>query len=554
MEYTVSSSYFKMMTDAGKIRDESSAQAVLARSEFIFTTAAVTLLAGLLVPVPVRLLDVLWVLSVCLAGAVVLISFMAKESGELSSFPLLLLTGSWLRIALAAASARLIFLRGAGGAVIEGIGQILGTVNQIWAFIITPVAAIVAGLLVYSATRRIVSVSLSFAFDTMPLKKISIDTELNAGIIDKDKAAVLKARIASEAQFYLNMAGVTKLLRCDVGIAALVVIVLVAGQIAITAIGRMSTSSDIFTQTYMSLGTGVGILALVPAVLTAAASAKLLDKSSLSLGQGAVQKEQSRTIKIVSQETGRSEEVELLNPDFVKANRMGRQAAHPTDFARVGQQQSGVIKTGPCEENIASFEPAGTVEAQIAQNLRVTEKFNSIEDYYDDLAHRIENLPSEHKTILFAAESTEELPVTVAVNVAIMISNKDKRCLLIDSDTERNAIAKVFELESSQIRSTAVETCIKNLSVLSDPGIVGDDVGPAREKIQTILNDYDRVIIYAPNMNSASRIKVLSSMAGSAIIFEGSPSDNNLSRQIESSGCKLLAIMPANSKPHGQLP
>ena len=103
MEYTVSSPYLKMMPDAEQITEKYSAQVVIARNEFIFTTAAIALLAGLLAPVGARLVDVLWVLSVCLTGAVVLIGLAAKESGELSSFPLLLVAGSWLRIALAAA-------------------------------------------------------------------------------------------------------------------------------------------------------------------------------------------------------------------------------------------------------------------------------------------------------------------------------------------------------------------------------------------------------------------------------------------------------------------
>ncbi len=520
-----------MMPDAERITGKYTAQVVIARNEFIFTTAAIALLAGLLAPVGARLVDVLWVLSVCLTGAVVLIGLAAKESGELSSFPLLLVAGSWLRIALAAASARLIFLGGTGGVIIESIGGAIGSGGAIGTVIIMTVAAVSAGFGVYSATRRITKASLIFAFDTMPLKKISIETELNAGIIDSDKALALKDKVASETQFYLNMAGVTKLLRCDAAIAVLVVILMGAGQIAITAIDRMSASGEALTQTYVSLASGVAILALGPAVLTAMAAAYLLGKSSLSLGGGDSTEQRSRTIKIVSAETGRKEKVELLNPDF----------------AQVRPRQRANARNKPIEENIASFEPVSRASKGQSKGIRCVEKFNNIEDYYNDIVRRIESAPSEQKVVLFGAASVEELPVTVAVNAAIRISKKGRRCLLIDADTERGAIGKVFELEPEAIKDRAAQTCIKNLWVRDGLDVVGADVKVVKEKMQTIASDYDRVIIYAPNINSASRCEALSGIAGGAIIFEGAQSNDDLSNQLEASGCELVAIIPAAS-------
>jgi hypothetical protein len=530
MEYTVSSPYLKMMSEAEQITEKYSAQVVISRNEFIFTTAAAALLAGLLAPVGARLVDVLWVLSVCLTGAVVLIGLAAKESGELSSFPLLLVAGSWLRIALAAASARLIFLGGRGGVIIESIGGAIGSGGAIGTVIMMAVAAASAGLVVYSATRRITKASLNFAFDTMPLKKISIETELNAGIIDSDKAASLKDKVASETQFYLNMSGVTKILCCDAAVAVLVVILTGAGQIAITAIDRMNTSGDALTQTYASLASGVAILALGPAVLTAMAAAHLLGKSSLSLGGRDSTEQHSRTIKIVSAKTGRKEQVELLNPDFFQV-----------------EPQHVKVKVKPSEENIARFEPVSRASKVQSKGIRCIEKYNNIEDYYNDIVRRIENLSSEQKVVLFGASSVEELPVTVAVNAGIRISKKGRRCLLIDADTERGAIGKVFELESEAIKDRATQTCIKNLSVRSGLDEVGTDVNVVEEKMQTIASDYDRVIIYAPNINSSSRCEALSGIAGGAIIFKGVQNNNNLSSQLVASGCELVAIMPAAS-------
>jgi hypothetical protein len=519
-----------MMPDKEKVTDKYSSQVVISRNEFIFTTAGIALLGGLLLPVGPQVLDVLWVLSVCLGGAVVLICFGARESGELSGFPLLLVAGSWLRIALAAASARLSFSGGTAGVIIETIGGAIGSGQAIGTMIITAVAAGVAGLGIYSATRRITKASLKFAFDTMPLKKISIETELNAGVIDESKAAVLYEKVASETQFYLNMAGVTKLLRCDAAIGVLVVILIAAGEIAITAIDRMSTSGESFAQMYASFASGVAILALGPAVLTAGAAAYLLGKSSLSLGADSEQARGSRTIKIVSEATGRTEKVELLNPDFVQI-----------------EPKRVKVKNKPTEENVASFEPVGESEELRLEKIRCTDTFGNIEDYYNSILRQIENLPDEQRAVLFGAASVEELPVTVAVNVGISLSKRGVRCLLIDFDTERNAVARVFDLEDGKIKSNAAQTCIENLSVLSGQGFWQGDVKSIEQKVRTIASDYDRVIIYAPHINSPVMCEAFSAIAGCAIIFECAGSSDGLSSQFLNSGCELLAIMPPAS-------
>jgi flagellar biosynthesis protein FlhA len=108
MEYTVSSPYLKMIPDNRLSTEKLFSEALFARNDFIFTAVALSLFVGLLLPVPVQLLDVLWVLGLCLSAALFLITISAKEAGELSSFPLLLVVASVLRIALTVASARLI--------------------------------------------------------------------------------------------------------------------------------------------------------------------------------------------------------------------------------------------------------------------------------------------------------------------------------------------------------------------------------------------------------------------------------------------------------------
>jgi len=366
MEYTVSSPYLKMIPDNRLSTEKLLSEVLFARNDFIFTAAALSLFGGLLLPVPVRLLDVLWVLSLCLSAALLLITISAKDAGELSSFPLLLVVASVLRIALTVASARLIFLGGTCGAVVETIGKgIAAAGSPVRTIIIAPLVAVVVGIVIYGATKRITKASLRFVLEIMPLKKIGIETDLNAGIVDEHKAEELKDRIRRETHFYLNMAGVTKLMRCDAAMAGMVVLVTVAGQMAITTIDKMTPDANVLTQTYVSLATGAAILALGSAVIIALASAYLLGKSSLSLGGGNSddQPQCSETIEIISEETGESEEVELLNPDF----------------AAVGNREGADLKNGQRDESIARFEPVGESEAggRQSKSIPCIEKFNS---------------------------------------------------------------------------------------------------------------------------------------------------------------------------------
>jgi hypothetical protein len=393
---------------------------------------------------------------------------------------------------------------------------------------------VVVGIVIYWATKRITKASLRFVFEIMPLKKIGIETELNAGILADHKAEELKDKVRRETHFYLNMAGVTKLMRCDAAMAGVVVLVTVAGQMAITTIDRMTPDADILTQTYVSLATGAAILALGPAAIIALASTYLLGKGSLGLGGDGPdnQPQCSETIEIVSEETGQSEEVELLNPDFAEA----------------GNRQGVNLKNGQRDESIARFEPVAQSEAGGRQSKSISciQKYSSVEDYYNDIAGRIENLPTEQKAVLFAAESVAELPVTVAVNVAIRISKKNCRCLLIDADEGRNAIAEVFEMEPGRMQDEPAGSCIENLSIWADGDLAGRDTQYPQERIKTFASQYDRVIIYAPNMKSFLKRQTLLDIAANAIVFKtDNRDDNQVCRLLRESNCQLLAIMPA---------
>ena len=90
------------------------------------------------------------------------------------------------------------------------------------------------------------------------------------------------------------------------------------------------------------------------------------------------------------------------------------------------------------------------------------------------------------------------------------------------------------------------DTCIENLSIWTSGDLTGQDMQYPEERIKTFASQYDRVIIYAPNISSASRRETLSGIGASAIIFKTDKRDDNqVWKLLKDSDCELLAIMPA---------
>ncbi len=69
------------------------------------------------------------------------------------------------------------------------------------------------------------------------------------------------------------------------------------------------------------------------------------------------------------------------------------------------------------------------------------------ESDYRLITPRILKIKQKPGSILFAAASRNSLPITIPVNIAIQLAEDKYRCLLIDLDLKRNAIAKAFDIE-----------------------------------------------------------------------------------------------------------
>ncbi len=522
-----------MMFDTGSSTEKVSLRLLFARSDFVFTAAALSLLAGFLVPFSPRVLDIFWGLNLCFSMVLLLITFSAKSTSELSGFPQLMLFGVLLRIILAVTSAKLVIHNGLGGIIIEALGKPLSQTSPVWIIIIIPITAVVVMILVYGAAKRIAKASVNFTLETLPLKQASVKTDLNMGLITDKEAENLDEKIKQETRFYLNMAGVGKLLFCEGMITGLVVIITIAGLASMSAIGRMGPESHTSFGLFASLAAGAAVLTLLPELFIVLGTAHLLSKSSLTLqtDNKKTSAQQAETIEIISNETGKSEKVELLNPDFAKA---------PAQQIEIQQNNENITSFEPVSKR--SEMPPSPPEPEVSPP---AQKPAGIEDYYKDISSRIERLSKDQMPVLLAAERIGDLPVTIAVNTAILLTQKGHKCLLIDADPERNAIAKVFDIPLDKIKNRGVPTCIENLSIWTSRKLPDAEAASLKKLIDVATKRYDRVMIYAPNMNSAKIREKLPLVAANAVIFSADNEvDNALCKLMDSGDCQTLAVMP----------
>ena len=161
----------------------------------------------------------------------------------------------------------------------------------------------------------------------------------------------------------------------------------------------------------------------------------------------------------------------------------------------------------------------------------------------EKLLHTIETLSRAPKTVLLAAAGLEYMPVTVPIRIAMEVSAKKQRCLLIDLDTRRNAVWKAFGLEAhhSSTAASPIPSGIRNLSVLPALYFEQNKVMNIGSITRSAEKQYDLILINAPYLDGHPDRKMITSSAQYAFVFAKEPSQIDRLQQLCNSGhCKVL--------------
>jgi flagellar biosynthesis protein FlhA len=254
----------------------------LRRQKYATPVFLLMILAMIMLPLPPVLLDVLFTFNIVLALIVILVSVSARRPLDFSVFPTVILGTTLLRLTLNVASTRVVLLHGhegtsAAGQVIEAFGNVVIGGNFVVGIVVFVILMIINFVVVTKGAERISEVSARFTLDALPGKQMAIDADLNAGLINQEKAQVRRRDVAAEADFYGAMDGASKFVRGDAVASILILLINMIGGVAIGALMHDLSFGDAFRQ-YALLTIGDGLVAQIPALLLSAAAAILVTR------------------------------------------------------------------------------------------------------------------------------------------------------------------------------------------------------------------------------------------------------------------------------------
>lgn len=252
----------------------------LGKNQDLFLVIGVlAILLVLFAPIPPMLLDLLLIVNFAFALTILLLTFYVQRPVEFSTFPSLLLVVTLFRLSLNVAATRLILTSAHAGDVIDSIGAFAVQGQLVVGFVVFFILVVVQYVVVTSGAQRVSEVAARFVLDSVPGQQMSIDADLNMGLIDQNEAKRRRKELEKEAAFYGAMDGASKFVKGDAiaGIIILLINILAGWIIGVT---QMEMDWDGALQTFTLLTIGDGIVTQVPALIVAVATGIIVTRSS----------------------------------------------------------------------------------------------------------------------------------------------------------------------------------------------------------------------------------------------------------------------------------
>ena len=252
---------------------------LLKNNDIIMAIGLVIIVAMMIIPLPPMVLDILLTVNISLAVIILLICLFIKEPLEYSSFPIILLVSTIFRLGLNVSSTRLILLNGSAGEVINSFGQFVVGGNYVVGFIIFIILVLINFMVITGGATRVAEVSARFTLDSMPGKQLSIDADLNSGLINEEQAKARRRKLEREADFYGTMDGASKFVKGDATAGIVITVINIFGGIVI---GVWQLKMDIMSalSTFTILTVGDGLVSQLPALLISFSTGLIVSRAS----------------------------------------------------------------------------------------------------------------------------------------------------------------------------------------------------------------------------------------------------------------------------------
>ncbi|AVQ99060.1 flagellar biosynthesis protein FlhA [Oceanobacillus sp. M65] len=231
----------------------------------------ILIIVMLVIPLPGWLLSIFILCNITLALIVILVSMNTQEALQFSIFPSLLLLLTLFRLGLNVSTTRSILSEAEAGGVVETFGTFVIGDNPLVGFVVFIILVIIQFLVITKGSERVSEVAARFTLDAMPGKQMSIDADLNAGLISEQQAKARREKVENEADFHGSMDGASKFVKGD-AIAGIIIVLINIIFGLIIGMVQMDMPFQEAINTYMRLTVGDGLVSQIPALLIATAT------------------------------------------------------------------------------------------------------------------------------------------------------------------------------------------------------------------------------------------------------------------------------------------
>lgn len=202
-----------------------------------------------------------------------------KEALQFSIFPTLLLLMTVFRLGLNISTTRAILSEADAGGVVDTFGSFVTGGNIVVGLVIFAILVIIQFLVITKGAERVSEVAARFTLDAMPGKQMSIDADLNAGMISELDARTRREKVSNEADFYGSMDGATKFVKGD-AIAGIIIVIINLLVGMIVGILQMDLSFGEAAMLFSRLTVGDGIVTQIPALLISTATGIVVTRAA----------------------------------------------------------------------------------------------------------------------------------------------------------------------------------------------------------------------------------------------------------------------------------
>ncbi|MFN4245451.1 MAG: flagellar biosynthesis protein FlhA [Brevinematia bacterium] len=243
--------------------------------------ASVFAVVMMVIPLPSFLLDALIVLNITITMGIFLTTFYVRKPADFYVFPSILLIVTIFRIGLNISTTRAILSKGAGldVEIIKAFGNFVVGSNVVVGLVIFIILVIVQLIVITRGATRVSEVAARFTLDALPGKQLSINEDLNAGIINEEEARKRRQELRMEADFYGAMDGASRFVQGDAIVSIIIVFVNIIGGL-IVGVALRGEDFNAAIRNYILFSVGDGISTQIPALLMSTATGIIVTRSA----------------------------------------------------------------------------------------------------------------------------------------------------------------------------------------------------------------------------------------------------------------------------------